>query len=120
MRALKILVVVMGVLLVGGSVALIAAIVDRARHRLVGPAAAPVPVPAPASALVGPGRSFDHAVIDLPAGARVIATEAAGERLIVRIGLAEGGEALILIDLRSGARLGTIELRPASGGPGKS
>jgi hypothetical protein len=58
-------------------------------------------------------------MIDLPAGARVIATEAVGERLIVRIGLAEGGEALILIDLRSGARLGTIELKPGGAGAAK-
>jgi hypothetical protein len=35
---------------------------------------------------------------------------------VVRIGLAEGGEALILIDARTGAKLGTIELRPGETG----
>jgi hypothetical protein len=107
MRALKVLVVVMGMLLVGGTTALIVAVIERARQHLAEPAAAP---PAP------PGRGFGRAVVDLPAGARVIAVEPAGERLVVRIGLAEGGEALILIDARTGAKLGTIELRPGETG----
>ncbi len=106
MRALKLLVAVMGVLLVGGTAALIVAVIDRARHR--------VAAPAPAVA-----HGFDRAVIDLPAGARVLGSDSVGDRLAVRIGLADGGEALILIDPRSGARLGTIELRPAAPGGGK-
>lgn len=106
MRALKVLVVVMGVLLVGGSVVLIAAIIDRARHRPIEP-----------SAMHWTGRGFDHTVIDLPAGAHVIATGAAGDRLVVRVGLADGGEALILIDPRNGERVGTVELRPAGAKP---
>jgi hypothetical protein len=105
MRALKVLVVVMGVLLVGGTAALIAAIIHRASH--------PRPLPA---ASAGAARGFDRAVIDLPAGARVLGSEAVGERIMVRVGLAEGGEALILVDPRTGARLGTIELRRASPG----
>lgn len=101
MRALKLLVIVMGVLLVGGTAALIAAIIDRASHRAGAPSS--------------PGRGFDRAVIDLPPGARVLDSTAADGRLVVRIGLAEGGEQLVLIDPASGARLGTIELRPAPG-----
>jgi hypothetical protein len=104
MRALKVLVVIMGVLLVGGTAALVVAVIERARQHLAQPAAAP------------PGRGFGRAIVDLPAGARVIAVEPAGERLVVRIGLAEGGEALILIDARTGAKLGTIELRPGETG----
>ncbi|MGO8915756.1 MAG: hypothetical protein ACLQJR_07605 [Stellaceae bacterium] len=104
MRSLKLLVVVMGVLLVAGTAALIAAIIDRASHR----AAAPPPRAV--------ARGFDRAVIDLPAGARVLASEAADGRLVLRVGLAEGGEELILIDPASGALLGTIELRPAASG----
>ncbi len=101
MRALKLLVVVMGVLLVAGTAALIVAIIDRASHRSAAPPSA--------------ARSFDRAVIDLPAGARVLDSAAADGRLVVRIGLAEGGQQLILIDPASGVRLGTIELRPALG-----
>ncbi len=106
MRALKVLVVVMGVLLVGGTAALVFAIIDRARHRV----AEPAPVAA--------GHAF-ASTVELPPGARIIGTEEAGERLIVRVALAEGGEALILIDARNGMRLGTIELRPGAPGSAK-
>jgi hypothetical protein len=109
MRALKVLVVVMGALLVGGTVTLIIAVVERARQHLAEPAAAPPP----------PGRGFGRTVVDLPEGARVISVEPAGERLVVRIGLADGGEALILIDARTGAKLRTIELRPGTTGATK-
>lgn len=102
MRALKLLVVVMGVLLVAGTAALVAAIIDRASHRTAAPPQAAA-------------RGFDRAVIDLPIGARVLDSTAADGRLVVRIGLAEGGEQLLLIDPATGARLGTIELRPAAG-----
>lgn len=105
MRALKVLVVLMGVLLVGGPAALVALIITRA-----GEPAAPAP----------PARSgLERAVIDLPEGARVLSAEAAGDRLVVRIALAQGGEELILIDAKSGARLGTIELRPTGGEAGR-
>ena len=105
MRSLKVLVVVMGVLLVGGTAALVAAIIDRASHRTAAPALRPMAA-----------RGFDRAVVDLPAGARVLGSEAADGRLVVRIGLAAGGEELLLIDPASGALLGTIELRPAATG----
>ena len=107
MRSLKVLVVVMGVLLVGGTAALIAAIIDRASH----------PRPTPVASTATPAvHGFDRAVIDLPAGSHVLGSEAVGDRIMVRVGLAEGGEALILIDPRTGGRLGTIELRPGTGG----
>lgn len=107
MRALKVLVVVMGVLLVGGTAALIIAVVERANHRVAVPAVLP------------PGRGFDQAVIDLPLGAHLVGTEAVGDRLVLRIALAGGGEELILVDPHNGARLGTIELRAGQSGPGK-
>lgn len=102
MQALKALVVVLGVLLVGGAGLVLGVILDRVNQ-------------SPAS----PGQEFAHAVVDLPAGARVLAAAADGDRLMVRIALAEGGEALILLDAKSGARLGTIELKPAGAGGGK-
>lgn len=108
MRALKILVVFLGVLLVGGTAAMVAAVLYRVNHR----PAAPQEAARPAG-----GRGFDHATIDLPEGARVLSVDASGERLVIRLALAQGGEALLLVDPKTGARLGTIELRP--GGPGK-
>jgi hypothetical protein len=105
MRALKILVVVMGVLLVGGTAALIAAIIDRAsRHTATPSASAPTPS----------GRGFERAAVPLPPGARVVSAELAGDRILVRLARAEGGEALIIIDAKSGAALGTIDLLPSN------
>jgi uncharacterized protein DUF6476 len=100
MRALKVMVVVMGVMLVGGTALLIAAIIARSSYR---------------AAEAGANR-FERAVIDLPEGARVLGAQAAGDRVVVRIALQAGGEQLLLIDARNGERLGTIELRTASGG----
>jgi hypothetical protein len=108
MRALKILVGVMGVMLVGGTALLIAAIIDRARHR-----APPVPVAAV------PGHAFDHAAVALPPGARVLTTELAGDRILVRFANAAGGETLLLLDARTGARLGTIDLLTTTAGEAK-
>ncbi len=107
MRGLKILVIVMGVMLVGGTAALVAAVIARVHHS-----------GAQATPPVAAGRGFGRAVIDLPEGAHVLASEIAGERILLRVGLAEGAEELIVLDLRNGERLGTIELRPA-GSPGK-
>ena len=44
----------------------------------------------------------------LPPGTAVVAMEVAGERLILRARLPGGAERIIILDLASGARLGTI------------
>lgn len=102
MQALKALVVILGVLLVGGAGVVLGVILDRVNQ-----------------SPLSPGRELARAVVDLPAGARVLAADADGDRLMVRIALAKGGEALILLDAKSGARLGTIELKPVGTGGSK-
>jgi len=97
MRALKILVVVMGVMLIVGFAALVAIIAGRASRG----------GPSPATARVFAGPS-----IDIPRGARIEAMTAAPDRLILALTLPEGGRQLLVIDLATGARLGTIELHP--------
>ncbi|MBV9522194.1 MAG: hypothetical protein JO010_05345 [Alphaproteobacteria bacterium] len=99
MRPLKGLVIVLGILLVGGTFALIGAIIWRASHPRTGAASA-----------IAAHQPFESA-LDLPAGATIRAVESAGERLVIRVALAEGGERIIILDIGSGARLGTIELR---------
>jgi Family of unknown function (DUF6476) len=96
MRALKVLVVVMGVALVAGSVALVAALVLRAERGGSATAA-------------GGGGSAEPLHAALPAGSRIIATELAGDRLVVRVALAGGGEAIYLFNARSGAAVAVIE-----------
>ena len=97
MRALKILVVVMGVMLIVGFTALVVVIAGRVSRG--GPAATAA-------------RGFGSPAIDIPRGARVEAMTAEADRLILALELPEGGRQLVVIDLAKGVRLSTIELRP--------
>ena len=95
MRALKILVVIMGIVLVAGFAALIIIIANR--HRQAG---------------VAVSHSFPTAAIEIPRGARIEAMTTAQDRLILDLVLPDGERQLVVLDLATGARLGTIELRP--------
>jgi hypothetical protein len=108
MRGLKVLVVVLGVLLVAGAIALGFAVQYRLNH------------PRPASAGnsgIGPAGAPSAMTLDLPQGARVLGAEASGDRLVVRVELAGGGEELIIVNLVTGAPVATVTLRPKTGGP---
>jgi hypothetical protein len=105
MRALKILVVVMGVMLVVGFVALVVAIADRLAHRHG--------APAETTATLMPLHDQHHA-ITVPVGVKILGVQGDGGRVILRLGFADGGEELWLIDWRTGARLATIALRVQS------
>jgi len=96
MRGLKILVVVMGIMLVVGFAVLVAVIAGRISRG----------GPAPNAA-----RAFAAAAVDIPPGARVEAMTVGTDRLVLALVLPEGGRQLVVIDLVTGARLGTIELR---------
>lgn len=102
MRSLKILVVVMGIMLVGGFVALIISIAYMAKHR---PAAAPAASAAPVPYAAPP--------IELPSGARIETMALGANRLVLSIVMPEGNRELLLLDPASGRRLGTIPLRAA-------
>ena len=102
MRALKILVIVMGVMLVIGFAALIAAIAIRASHRKPEP---------PAGHLVAE-NSFE-----IPRGARVEAMTTAPDRLILDFVLPDGNRQIVVIDLTTGARVGIIQLHSAQSAP---
>jgi hypothetical protein len=97
MRALKIMVVVMGVMLVVGFAALVAVIAGRVSRGGSNTTAA---------------HEFAAAPIDVPRGARIEAMTAGPDRLILALALPEGGRQLVVIDLVKGVRLGTIELHP--------
>jgi hypothetical protein len=97
MRALKVLVVVMGVVLVLGTAALVAAILHRAGRP---PATTEQPVAGGAVA------------VELPAGAHIISSELSDDRVLVQVALADGSVELLLFDARSGARVATIMLQP--------
>jgi hypothetical protein len=102
-RAMTLLVVVMGILIVAGLTALAVGIARRAAHS-VHPTEAPLAAgPAP----------FVAAPIDLPKGAQVTAISTGTDRLVVDVALPDGGQELIIVDLATGRRLGTIPLRAA-------
>jgi Family of unknown function (DUF6476) len=96
MRGLKIAVVVMGVMLIVGFAVLIAVVAGRLSR---GGSGSNTP------------RPFAVAPIDIPRGARIEAMTAWTDRLVLGLALPEGGRQLVIIDLATGARLGTIDLR---------
>jgi uncharacterized protein DUF6476 len=95
MQGLKVLVVVMGVMIVIGTAALIAGIASKMSHNR-SPAGATHP--------------FVASAINIPRGARIEAMTAGPNRLILDLALPDGERRLVVIDLATGTRLGTIEL----------
>jgi len=98
MRALKILVAVMGVMLVAGLAVVIVTIFNRATQRQAS-------VPAVSG-------SFGHTAVTLPAGARVVEMREAGGRLVLRLQRADGSDMLLILDLATGTEIGSIDLKP--------
>ncbi len=121
MQALKTLVIVLGVVIVAG----IAVIGVTIYHRATNPVNSPVPdSPKPAAKPAtepGFGPGFGRVVLELPPGSRVVEMTAEDDRLILRLRLADGGRQIIILDMATGKRLGTFELRagePRAGKPG--
>ena len=107
MRALKILVVVMGILLIGGFATLIAVIAHRFKQQPEATAVTAAPTPATAAV------PFTASPVELPAGSRLEAMAVGADRLVLHMMLSDGNRELLVIDLASGRRLGTIPLRVA-------
>ena len=94
MRALKVLVVVMGIMLIGGFAVLLAAIIGRVPHR-------------------GSARHSSFATaIDIPRDARVEAMTTGSDRLVLDLLMPDNRRQLLIIDLSIGARVGIVELHP--------
>ena len=56
-------------------------------------------------------QAFAAAPIELPAGARIETMSIGSDRLVIHIVLPDGNRDLLVIDLASGRRVGTIPLR---------
>ncbi|MDE2197452.1 MAG: hypothetical protein KGJ41_00405 [Rhodospirillales bacterium] len=93
---LKIAVVVMGVLILGGTATLVTLLVRRAMP------AAPTPAPTLTSTLA-------PALLDEPAGTRIAGASALADRVVLRL---QGGgpDRVVVVDLRSGRVVGRIGL----------
>jgi hypothetical protein len=96
LRALKILVAVMGAMLIAGVVVLAVAMVGRLAHR-----------PPP------PAATFTAPSITLPHGASIERMSTGPDRIVLEILLADGSAELVEIDLATGRLLGTIPLKEA-------
>ncbi len=98
MRALRILVVVMGVMIIVGFAVVIAVVAGRLSHR---------------GSVAGTVRPFADTSVAIPRGARIEAMTIGADRLILELVLPDSGRQLVVIDLATGTRLGTIDLRAA-------
>lgn len=94
MRALQALVIIMGVLLVAGSVTVAVTIIHRMSSGTHHAAGGHVPA---------------HADINLPPGDRVESVSEAGDRLALRV-TGPQGEAILLVDPATGAIVETLDL----------
>jgi Family of unknown function (DUF6476) len=97
MRGLRIFVIVMGIVIVVGFGVVIAVIAGRMGRR----------------EMVGAAHAFAGGTVEIPAGARVEVMTATSDRLVLDLALPDGAHQIMVFDLATGARLGTIELRPA-------
>ena len=94
-RALKVLVVVMGIMILAGFAIIVAVIAGRLSRGSA------------------PAQAFTAPEIKLPAGARIEAMSVGTERLVIDIALPDGRRELTIIDLATGRRLGVVPLRAA-------
>ena len=101
MQALKIMVVVMGVLIVAG-VAVIAT--DIAKRVAAGRA--------PSATSGAAVTAFDEKTVELPKNGRLTGVHTEAGRVILRVLLPGNREMLIVLDLATGERLGTINVNP--------
>jgi hypothetical protein len=95
MRALKILVGVMGAMILAGVAVLAATVVGRV------------------SKSTPPPQAFMASAIDIPAGAKVESMSTGTDRVVLDLVLSDGSRELLIVDLASGRKLGTVPLRPA-------
>jgi len=99
MKALKTLVIVMGILILAGIAVIGVTLYNRA-NRPGGLAGAP-PAAAPAD------RIADGS-LGLPAGSRIRGLAGAGGRVVVHVELPSGAEELVILDPASGAVVGRL------------
>lgn len=111
MKTLKTLVIVLGVMIVAG----IAVIGVTIYHRATNLVNSPVPGSTEPGFGPGVGPGFGKVALKVPPGSRVLEMTAEDDRLILRLGLADGGWQILILDMGTGKRLGIFE--PRTGEP---
>jgi hypothetical protein len=90
MQALKLLVIVMGVLIVAGIALIVVTMMNRSGH----------------------GGGFGSAAITLPKGCHLIGMVNAGDRLALRLGDTPECQVILFVDPQSGQQTGSLAVQP--------
>ena len=107
MRALKSLVIVMGILIIAGLGLVGYVLVKRGLNTAPAmPASA-----APQAPIAGEGP-YGPVELALPQGAKIVSTRTAGGRLVVELALPNGVTRELVVGLTDGKLVGTIDLKP--------
>lgn len=93
MRALKFLVIAMGVLIVAGIGVIAVTVAQRSAESVVG---APTDLK-----------------VDIPAGSRIVETALDGERMALRLELSDGGTRVLVLDTATGREVARVDVREA-------
>ena len=91
MQALKFLVIVLGVLIVGGVTVIVVTLISRSGHG---------------------GGGFGSAALTLPKGCHLIGMVNAGDRLALRLGESADCQVILFVDPQSGQQTGSLALQP--------
>ena len=110
LRALKLLVIGMGVAIVIGVAVVIVTIVQRAGAGW-GDVQTARPAVETAVSDAAPRPGFGTRTLDAPRGGRIVDMIAEGDRLFVRLETPEGARRIVVLDTVTGARLGAFEVR---------
>jgi len=112
-RGLKILVIVMGVLIVAG-LAVIGTTIAKRQAASGAPTGAPTGAVGTARAPGVPvATAFGEKNIELPKNGRLTGVHTESGRLILRILLPGNRESLIVLDIATGEKLGTVNVQSA-------
>jgi len=116
-RILKIAVIVMGLLIVAGLVAIGIKIVNKSQEAAESLSVEAVESPAPPVSVpvASTGARFDVSIdqLDLGPGAQLISMDVDNGRLVLRVRGGDAGERVLIVDIGSGAVLGEVALPPA-------
>jgi hypothetical protein len=108
LTTIKAVVIGLGLLIVGVTVILVMAAIDKAGEATTSEETA---ASAPA-----PTGDFADVAVALPTGARIVTMTGAGDQLSLLVQLPGGAQSIVTIDRRSGEVLGTLELLPRTQG----
>lgn len=120
MKALKAIVIFMGVLIVIGMGVVAYGIMlkfdEWQAKKNAAPAPEPLAVTAPAATTPVVAEVWTEELkVAIPAGARVAETVVAEGQMIVRLSLPDDSQRYMVFDLGTGKQIGTIELNPQGG-----